>query len=104
MAKPPVRQDWEEGTAREVQEQITAHKKRLAKQRPKGTYDLPSSLLTAVASIAEAESIPKSDVVALALVRFVEDYRAGGVELVKEPAPRSLRHEWKIQLPAKWQK
>lgn len=109
MSKPPlIRQDPLAGApapiSAEVQAQIEARQRRRAeerkKRRPKGTYDLPLTLLEAVEEVAAAESIARSDVVALALSRFIADYRAGKIEL--EPLKvraRSLRHEWKIVLP-----
>lgn len=108
MSKPPVRQDPLEGApapiAPEVQAQIDARQRRRAeerkKQRPKATYDLPLPILDGIEEIVAAESISRSDVVALALVRLLADYRAGRVDLesLKTPA-RSLRYRNKVQLP-----
>ena len=112
MSKPPpVRQDPLQGApapiAAEVQAQITARQKRRGEehqhQRPKATYDLPLTILAAIEQVVRAESIARSDVVALALVRFLADYQAGKVDLtaLKRPA-RSLRYAWKIKLPAEF--
>lgn len=112
MSKPPVRQDPLAGApapiAAEVQAQIDARKRRRGEERkqrrPKGTYDLPLPLIEAVEEVATAESIARSDVVALALARFLADYRAGALDLadLKRPA-RSLRYDWKIALPTEFE-
>ena len=112
MSKPPVRQDPLAGApapiAAEVQAQIDARKHRRGEERkqrrPKGTYDLPLALIEAVDQVATAESIARSDVVALALARFIADYRAGALDLaaLKRPA-RSLRYDWKVLLPPEFE-
>ncbi len=109
---PPVRQDPLAGApapiAAEVQAQIDARKQRRGEERkqrrPKGTYDLPLALLEAVEKLAAAESIARSDVVALALARLLTDYRAGAIDLanLKRPA-RSLRYDWKVILPPEFE-
>lgn len=105
---PPVRQDPLAGAptpiAAEVQAQIDARTRRRAeerkRQRPKATYDLSPALQEGIEEVVAAESISRSDVVALALVRFLADYRAGRVNLTAQKVrARSLRYEWKIQLP-----
>lgn len=112
MSKPPVRQDPLAGApapiAAEVQAQIDARKHRRGEERkqrrPKGTYDLPLALIDAVDQVATAESIARSDVVALALARLLTDYRAGAIDLadLKRPA-RSLRYDYKIILPTEFE-
>lgn len=109
---PPVRQDPLAGApapiGAEVQAQIAARTRRRGEEhrqrRPKGTYDLPLPLLEAVDQVAAAESIARSDVVGLALARFLADYRAGAIDLaeLKRPA-RSLRYDYKIILPTEFE-
>lgn len=105
---PPIRQDPLAGApapiAAEVQAQIDARLHRRSEERkqrrPKATYDLPLPIQAGIEEIVAAESISRSDVVALALVRLLADYRAGRVDLTPQKArARSLRYAWKIQLP-----
>lgn len=113
MSKPPpVRQDPLQGApapiATEVQAQIDARMHRRSeerkRQRPKATYDLPLPILAGIEEIVEAESISRSDVVALALVRLIADYRAQRIDLEALKAPaRSLRYKSKVQLPREFQ-
>lgn len=111
MGKPPVRQDPMAGVPAdilpEVKEQMATRQKRRAKEqkevRPKATYDLPLRLLEAVTEISEKESIAKSDLVALAIIRFVDAYRAGNLSLRElKKRTRSLRYEWKLEIPPEW--
>ncbi len=112
MSKPPVRQDPLAGApapiAAEVQAQIEARTKRRTEerkhQRPKATYDLPLPLQAGIEAIVAAESIARSDVVALAVARLLTDYHAGRLDLdgMKQPA-RSLRYAWKIKLPPEFE-
>lgn len=70
-------------------------------RRPKATYDLPPAVQDRVDAMAEAESVSRSDIVALAILRLAADYREGQVDLgaLKRPA-RSLKFAWKLELPA----
>jgi hypothetical protein len=113
MSKPPpVRQDPLAGApapiAAEVQAQIDARQHRRSEEhkrrRPKATYDLSLPIQEGIEEIVAAESISRSDVVALALVRFLADYRAGRMDLGPQKVrARSLRYEWKIQLPPEFE-
>jgi hypothetical protein len=105
---PPVRQDPLAGApapiAAEVQAQIDARKHRRGEERrqrrPKATYDLSLPIQEAIEEISAAESIARSDVVALAMVRLVADYRAGALDLsAQKERARSLRYDWKLILP-----
>jgi metal-responsive CopG/Arc/MetJ family transcriptional regulator len=61
------------------------------------------SLINAVEDIAKRESVARSDVVAWALVEFVERYRASQVDWAKHKRPtKSLRVDWKLELPGDW--
>lgn len=112
MSKPPpIRQDPTLGApapiAAEVQAQIDARTRRRGeerrRQRPKATYDLPAAILDGIEEVVSAESIARSDVVALALVRFLSDYRAGlDITAMKKPA-RSLRYTYKVALPTEFE-
>ena len=112
--KPPIkRQDaFEVSGAQdidtELEAQLRTREERKARskkaRRPKATYDLTLTLLDAIDRIAEAEDISKSDAVAWALCKFLDQYEAGQVDL--EPfkiSARSLRFACKLKLPARWQ-
>lgn len=113
MSKPPpIRQDPTLGApapiAAEVQAQIDARQQRRReehrRQRPKATYDLPLAIQAGIEQVVERESIARSDVVALALVRFLADYRAGEIEMSEHKVPaRSLRYRYKVELPPEFE-
>ena len=81
-----------------------ARRKAARERRPRMTYDLPGKVIEAVKAIGEQEDVAQSDLVALALVDFIEDYRAGRVKLegLKDKA-RSLRFGYHLTLPSEWQ-
>ena len=90
MPKPPIRQNALRSSTTadiipEVEAQLQARKKRRTaerkKARPKATYDLPPKLLDAIDDISNEESIAKSDIVTLAIIRFLDDYKEGVVEI-----------------------
>ena len=85
---------------RETRRQRRARAKRV-KPRSKHTYDLPARMIEAVREIADREGVSQSDVVALALARFLEAYHAGTVELGKRQS-RSVRFTHKLLLPKGW--
>ena len=120
MGKPPVSDKqnvWDmagvdtDQVSQEVQAQIESDKDRRAKarklaaleKRPRMTYDLPKSLIDAIRDIADSENIPQSDAAALALVQFVERYRAGEVEIesLKQHA-KSLKFIYRLSIEDIW--
>ena len=104
-SKPPVRQTPADMAGTTASDELKAQLRTRAKaKRPKQTYDLPQSLIDAVRAIADRESVAQSDIAALALIDFVERYEAGKVDLHTRKAPaRSLRVDWKIELPKDWE-
>lgn len=112
-SKPPVkRQDpFKSGATQqidtELEAQLESRERRRARARksarPKGTYDLSLALIEAIQEVAAREDVAQSDIVAWALVEFLERYQAGQVDLSphKKPA-RSLRVAQKLDLPEKW--
>ena len=71
-----------------------------ARRANRVTYDLPPVLRRRVQALSEELRIPASQLAALALGRFLNDYAGGGVDLgtYKEPS-RSPRYEWNLKLP-----
>ena len=82
-------------------------RERLVKQRIKiqsrreqrATYDLPPMLRESIRSLAEELKIPASQLVTLALIRFMRSYNAGEIDLgqYKQPS-RSPRYDWNLVL------
>ena len=67
------------------------------------TYDLPPSLKQALSEMAEDLSLSASQLATLALVRFLEDYQQGEIDLSKYRKPsRSPRYDWKLVFPKEW--
>ena len=71
-----------------------------ARRASRVTYDLPPVLRRRVQALSEELRIPASQLAALALGRFLNDYAGGGVDLgvYKEPS-LSPRYEWNLKLP-----
>ncbi len=72
-----------------------------ARRDQRATFDLPPSLRQRVMDLAEAERLPASQLVTLALARFMQDLTGGEVDLspLKQPS-RSPRYDWNLVLPA----
>jgi len=71
-----------------------------ARREQRVTYDLPPVLRRRVQALSEELHIPASQLAALALGRFLNEYASGGVDLgaYKQPS-RSPRYEWNLKLP-----
>jgi hypothetical protein len=64
------------------------------------TYDILPELKQYIRSISEKEHIPASQFVVFALLRFMEDYETGRIDLLKMKKPsRSPRYDWNILYP-----
>lgn len=85
---------------RRQREKRARERAKIQARRPQRvTYDLPPQLRTEMRNLAEAEGVPASQVVTLALLRFLEDYGQGKVDLslYKQPS-RSPRYDWNLVL------
>jgi hypothetical protein len=71
-----------------------------ARREQRATYDLPPSLRQQIKVLAEKERLPASQLVTLALIRFLDDLKADEVELsdFKEPSS-SPRYDWNLIFP-----
>lgn len=88
---------------RELQAQLTAHKRRTAKRRPRASYDLPAAMIEAVQDAAKAERVSQSDIVGYALAEWLDRYQAGAVDLSEHKQPsRSPRYDLTLTLPGDW--
>ena len=64
------------------------------------TYDLPVPLRERIKSLSDELRIPASQLVALALVRFLDEYDHHQVDLGKFKVPsRSPRYDWNLDIP-----
>lgn len=71
-----------------------------ARRDQRATYDLPPEVRQKVKELADAERLPASQIVTLALLRFLQAYEAGGVDLSQYKQPsRSPRYDWNLVLP-----
>ncbi len=71
-----------------------------ARRDQRATYDLPPALRERIKDLAEELRLPASQLVTLALSRFLRDYDQGGVDLGKYKRPsRSPRYDWNLELP-----
>ncbi|OJX38912.1 MAG: hypothetical protein BGO78_11895 [Chloroflexi bacterium 44-23] len=67
------------------------------------TYDLPPALKQTIADLAEDLSVSASQLTTLALVRFLEAYHLGEIDISKYRKPsRSPRYDWKLVFPKEW--
>ena len=71
-----------------------------ARREQRATFDLPPSLRQRIMDLAETERLPASQLVTLALARFLQDLTGGAVDLapLKQPS-RSPRYDWNLILP-----
>jgi len=71
-----------------------------ARRESRVTYDLPPKLRQHIMGLAEKERLPASQLVTLALIRFLDDLKKGQVDLgiYKEPS-QSPRYDWNLVFP-----
>ncbi|MEN4041365.1 MAG: hypothetical protein ROW52_10670 [Anaerolineaceae bacterium] len=74
-----------------------------ARRDQRATYDLPPAIRSRIKRLAEDERLPASQLVTLALIRFLTDFDTGKVDLsqFKQPS-RSPRYDWNLVFPAEW--
>jgi hypothetical protein len=72
----------------------------MARRELRATYDLPPALRQRIRTLAENERVPASQVVTLALARFLAEYDSGEIDLslFKQPS-RSPRYDWNMIFP-----
>ena len=68
-----------------------------ARREQRVTYDLPPDLRQRIQKMAEQERLPASQIVTLALKRFLQDQSEGKIDLsiYKQPS-RSPRYDWNL--------
>lgn len=66
----------------------------------RATYDLPPALRQRIQDLAAEHALPASQLVTLALLRFLRDYQEGAVPLGRYKQPsRSPRYDWNLSFP-----
>lgn len=87
-------------TPRQLARQARERAKIRARRELRATYDLPPVLRERIKDLAESERLPASQLVTLALARFLKDLEEGKVDLTpfKQPS-RSPRYDWNLVLP-----
>ncbi len=71
-----------------------------ARRDQRATYDLPPAVRASIMDLSEELRLPASQLVTLALARFLKDYAAGSIDLsaYKQPSA-SPRYDWNLVLP-----
>lgn len=86
---------------RSQQQQVREQAKIRARREARVTYDLPPALRQRIKDLADELRLPASQLVTLALLRFLKDYNADRVPLVRYKQPsRSPRYDWNLEFPA----
>ena len=71
-----------------------------ARREQRATYDLPPEIRERFKDLSEQLRVPASQVVTLALARFLKEYEAGEIDLGKYKRPsRSPRYDWNLEFP-----
>lgn len=75
-------------------------KKIRARREMRVTYDLPPELRQRMKMLSIEQRIPASQLVSLALLRFLKAYDSGEIQLgaYKQPS-RSPRYDWNLEFP-----
>jgi len=94
------RQSESQMTHNERRKRNRERSKIAARREQRATYDLPPSLRQMIKQLAEKERLPASQLVTLALIRFLDDLQDGEIDLgqYKEPS-RSPRYDWNLIFP-----
>ncbi len=70
-----------------------------ARREQRATYDLPPAIRTGIKELAEGQSLPISQLVTLALIRFMREYSEGKIDLGKyKKSSRSPKYDWVLDL------
>jgi hypothetical protein len=71
-----------------------------ARRDRRATYDLPPSIRNRISALSGQLSVPASQLVTLALIRFLESYDDGALDLSEYKLPsRSPRYDWNLVFP-----
>jgi hypothetical protein len=71
-----------------------------SRREQRATYDLPPALRQRIKEMAEQERLPARQLVTLALLRFLQDFQGGKVDLGEfKQSSHSPRYDWNLSLP-----
>ncbi|PKO00863.1 MAG: hypothetical protein CVU42_01755 [Chloroflexi bacterium HGW-Chloroflexi-4] len=86
---------------RKERERMSRERAKIQSRRDqRATYDLPPTLREEIMALSEELRIPASQLVTLALGRFLNDYHSGIIDLGKYKQPsRSPRYDWNLIFP-----
>lgn len=86
---------------RKERERLSRERAKIQSRRDlRATYDLPPTIREEIRLLAEEMRLPASQLVTLALSRFLTDYKNGSIDLgnYKQPS-RSPRYDWNLVFP-----
>ena len=86
---------------RKEREKLNKERAKIQSRRDmRATYDLPPTLRETIRVLAEELRIPASQLVTLALARFLNEYNDGKIDLGKYKQPsHSPRYDWNLIFP-----
>jgi hypothetical protein len=86
---------------RKERERLSRERAKIQSRRDqRATYDLPPTLREEIMALSEELRIPASQLVTLALARFLNDYHLEKIDLGKYKQPsRSPRYDWNLIFP-----
>ena len=86
---------------RKERERISRERVKIQSRRDqRATYDLPPAIRETVMTLSENLRLPASQLVTLALARFLKEYESGMIDLGKFKQPsRSPRYDWNLIFP-----
>src|SRR5271157_242432 len=86
---------------RQVREKKARERAKIQSRREqRTTFDLPPALRQRIKNLAEEQRLPASQLATLALLRFLQEYDQGKIDLAiyKKPS-RSPRYDWNLVFP-----
>ena len=90
---------------REREKKARERAKIKARREQRTTYDLPPAIRQRIKQMGEEQRLPASQLVTLALFRFLQQVEAGQVDpgMFKQPS-NSPRYDWNLVFPEEWYK
>jgi len=85
---------------REREKKARERAKIQSRREQRTTFDLPAAIRQRVKTLAEEQRLPASQLATLALLRFLQEYDQGQIDLAlyKQPS-HSPRYDWNLVLP-----
>ena len=85
---------------REREKKARERAKIQSRREQRTTFDLPPAIRQRIKTLAEEQRLPASQLATLALLRFLQEYDQGKIDLAlyKQPS-RSPRYDWNLVFP-----